>query len=134
MEITMTPIGYFHTDETEIPRHWSISDEKGQIEIDPQYMAGLKHIRPGQQIAVIFYFHESGSFTKDLLMQTPPHKGTKTGVFSTCSPKRPNPVGLSVLSVTGIRGNIIDVVHIDMVDGTPILDIKPHVSAKRGNP
>lgn len=129
MKITMDPIGYFHTDETEIPRHWSISDEKGWIEIDPQYIEGMKHIRAGQQIAVIFYFHRSGAFTKDLLIQTPPHKGRKMGVFSICSPRRPNPVGLSVLAVTGVRGNKIDVNHIDMIDGTPIIDIKPHISA-----
>lgn len=131
MQITMSPIGYFYTDETEIPRHWSISDEKGRIVIDPQYVEGLKHIRAGQEIVVIFYFHKSGPFTKELLMQTPPHKGQKTGVFSTCSPRRPNPVGLSVLSVTGVSGNVIDVSRIDMVDGTPILDIKPHVTPPR---
>lgn len=129
MKITMDPIGYFHTDETEIPRHWSISDEKGRIEIDPQYMEGIKHLRAGQQIVVIFYFHKSGAFTKDLLVQTPPHKGRKMGVFSICSPKRPNPVGLSILEVIGVQGNKIDVNHIDMIDGTPILDIKPHISA-----
>ena len=127
MQITMTPIGYFYTEETEIPRHWSISDEKGQIVIDPQYTEGLKHIRTGQQIVVIFYFHKSEPFTNDLLMQTPPHKGKKTGVFSICSPRRPNPIGLSVLSVTGINKNIIDVNRIDMIDGTPILDIKPNI-------
>lgn len=128
MKVTLTPIGRFYTDETDIPRHWSISDEKGWIEIDPQYTEGLKHIRSGQQIVVIFYFHKSEPFTKDLLMQTPPHKGTKTGVFSTCSPRRPNPIGLSVLTVTSVRGNIIEVSGIDMVNSTPVLDIKPHIT------
>jgi tRNA (adenine37-N6)-methyltransferase len=127
MRITMAPIGYFYTDEIEIPRHWSISDEKGRIEIDSQYAQGLKDIRVGQKIVVIFYFHKSEPFTADLLVQTPPHKGRRTGVFSICSPMRPNPLGLSVLSVVGIRDNVIDVNHIDMVDGTPILDIKPHI-------
>lgn len=129
MKITMAPIGYFYTDETEIPRHWSISDEKGQIVIDPQYTEGLTHIRAGQQIVVIFCCHKSGPFTSDLLMQTPPHKGRKTGVFSTCSPRRPNPIGLSVLTVTAVNANVIDVSRIDMVNGTPILDIKPHIAA-----
>lgn len=127
MRVTMTPIGYFYTDEVEIPRHWSISDEKGRIEIDPKYTDGLKHIRIGQKIVVLFYFHKSEPFTRDLLIQTPPHKGRKMGVFSICSPRRPNPIGLSVLSVTDVRDNVIDVSHIDMVDGTPILDIKPHI-------
>lgn len=81
MKVTLTPIGRFYTDETDIPRHWSISDEKGWIEIDPQYTEGLKHIRSGQQIVVIFYFHKSEPFTKDLLMQTPRIKERKPGFF-----------------------------------------------------
>lgn len=124
----MTPIGYFHTGESEVPRHWSISDEKGWIEIDPRYTKGLQHIRVGQRIVVIFYFHKSESFTENLLVQTPPHKGQKTGVFSTCSPRRPNPVGFSVLLVTGIKENIIEVSRIDMFDGTPVLDVKPYIA------
>jgi tRNA (Thr-GGU) A37 N-methylase len=54
------------------------------------------------------------------------------GVFSTCSPLRPNPVGMSVLEVLGIRDANIDVRRLDMMDGTPILDIKPHVEAGGG--
>ncbi len=127
MEICMTPVGTFHTEETEIPRHWSISDKRGRIEIDPEYLTGLKNIQAGQQIVVLFCFHKSEPFSRDLLVQTPPHKDHPMGVFSICSPRRPNPIGLSVLTVTAIHENVIDVQRIDMLDGTPILDIKPHV-------
>ena len=54
------------------------------------------------------------------------------GVFSTCSPIRPNPIGMSVVEVLGIRDAHIDVRRLDMLDGTPILDIKPHVEGPRG--
>lgn len=125
MTITMIPIGIFHTDETEIPRHWSVSDKRGRIVIDPAYTMGLKDICAGQKIMVIFHFHRSEPFDPALLVQKPPHKDHPMGVFSICSPRRPNPIGLSVLTVTGIQANIIHVEGIDMIDGTPILDLKP---------
>jgi tRNA-Thr(GGU) m(6)t(6)A37 methyltransferase TsaA len=76
---------------------------------------------------VLFYFHQSPRFTPDLLVQTPPHRNDQMGVFSICSPVRPNPLGMSVVEVLGIDGNIIHVKGLDIRDGTPVLDIKPHV-------
>lgn len=127
MEIRMTPIGTFYTDASDIPRHWSISDKTGRIEVDRQYQEGIRDIRAGQQIVVLFCFHQSRDFSPDLLVQKPPHKSRPMGVFSICSPRRPNPIGLSVLTVKAIRQNVIEVDHIDMINGTPILDIKPHI-------
>jgi len=128
MKIEMTPIGVFRTRETQIPRHWSISDVKGEIEIDKIYEPGLKDIASGQQIVVLFYFHKSDPFDPKYMIQTPPHKKQPMGVFSICSPYRPNPIGLSVLEVLDVKGNIISVNHADMLDNTPILDIKPHIT------
>ncbi|MBS3809968.1 MAG: tRNA (N6-threonylcarbamoyladenosine(37)-N6)-methyltransferase TrmO [Desulfobacterales bacterium] len=128
MRIEMEPIGIFYTEETDIPRHWSISEARGKIVIDPAYQQGLRDVEEGQQIVVLFYFHKSPSFTQDLLIQKPPHKDRSFGVFSICSPRRPNPIGFSVLRVTGIRENVIDVENIDMIDQTPILDIKPNIA------
>ena len=128
MKIEMKPIGTFYTKETDIPRHWSVSQARGRIEVDPDYQEGLRDVQVGQQIVVLFYFHKSPAFTRDLMIQKPPHKDHAYGVFSICSPRRPNPIGLSVLRVTGIRDNVIQVQHIDMVDQTPILDIKPHMT------
>jgi tRNA (adenine37-N6)-methyltransferase len=121
------PIGFVRTKETNIPRHWSVSDAEGVIVIDEKYTEGLKDIRQGQQIIVIFHFHKSPDFNSGYLVQKPPHKDRIMGVFSTCSPVRPNPVGFSILEVTGIKANIISVKGIDMIDGTPVLDIKPVV-------
>jgi tRNA (Thr-GGU) A37 N-methylase len=81
---------------------------------------------------VIFYFHQSPGFSPELLRQTSGQHGRETGVFSICSPVRPNPIGLSVLEVLGTRGASIHVRGLDMLDGTPILDIKPHIEGPRG--
>jgi tRNA-Thr(GGU) m(6)t(6)A37 methyltransferase TsaA len=128
MKISMTPIGVFHTDAKDIPRHWTISDVTGDVVIEEKYQAGLRDIQAGQKIIVIFQFHQSPSFEIAHLIQKPKHRDQKMGVFSICSPLRPNPIGLSVLEVIDVKKNIIKVRHADMKDGTPILDIKPHIT------
>ncbi len=125
MAVIMEPIGVVRTDADQVPRHWTLSDVKGTLVIDKRYQKGLKGIESGQKIVVIFHFHKSSDFTPDLLIQQPPHHNEKRGVFSICSPRRPNPVGMSVLDVLRLEDNVIDVQGIDMIDGTPILDLKP---------
>jgi tRNA-Thr(GGU) m(6)t(6)A37 methyltransferase TsaA len=131
MSILLKPIGYVRHPETDIPvdlpRHWSMSSVEGDLEIFPDYLRGLQNIEAGQQIVVLFHFHQSAPFAGRHLIQRPPRHGKPTGVFSTCSPIRPNPLGLSVLTVLNITGNVIHVKGMDMRDGTPILDIKPHI-------
>jgi len=122
---TFKPIGYVKTDAKELPRHWSYSDVEGELVIYPEYQKGIKDIKSGDKIVVIFCFHKSPPFSTDKLIQKPPHKDTPKGVFSLCSPYRPNPIGLSVLDVLEVKDNVIKVRRIDMFDGTPILDIKP---------
>ena len=127
MPITLQAIGTAHTDAENIPRHWTVSDVEGTLVIDPQYTEGLSDITVGQRIVVLFHFHQSPPFTRALLKQTPPHRGQSMGVFSICSPRRPNPIGLSVLEVLAKEDNVLRVRGMDMFDGTPILDIKPFV-------
>jgi len=127
MAIVMEPIGVVRTKATSVPRHWTVSDVEGSLVVDDKYLEGLKDIQPGQQIVVLFYFDRSPSFTPNFLVQTPPHRQERLGVFSICSPIRPNPIGFSVLQVLKVEGCIVQVKGIDMYDGTPILDIKPYV-------
>ena len=134
MPIEYEPIGTFHTDATDIPRHWSVSDITGRIIINEIYAKGLKDIQPGQKIIVLFHFHKSSEFDPNKLVQTPPHRQQAMGVFSICSPYRPNSIGLSVLEVIDIDKNVISVRRADMIDGTPILDIKPHIEDKHDCP
>ncbi len=134
MSIELKPIGFVRTDAKEIPRHWSISDVEGTLVIDEKYLEGLKDIEPGQRIVVIFNFHRSPEFTSRFLRQMPPHRGKEMGVFSICSPIRPNPIGMSILEVLGVEGTSIHVKRLDMLEGTPILDIKPYIEDKRNCP
>ncbi|MEW5734394.1 MAG: SAM-dependent methyltransferase [Thermodesulfobacteriota bacterium] len=132
----MRPIGFLHTDAETVPRHYSISDVEGKIVVDRVYQDGLRDIKAGDRIAVLFVFDRSPAFVPAIhLIQRPPVTGRLTGVFSICSPVRPNPIGLSVLTVTAKDENILSVKGIDMLDGTPILDIKPHrhQAAKNGH-
>jgi tRNA-Thr(GGU) m(6)t(6)A37 methyltransferase TsaA len=127
MPIEMEPIGFVSTDAETIPRSWSVSDVKGTLVIDESYVEGLRDIKPGQRIYVIFHFHQSPKFTSQFMRISRPNREEKVGVFSTHSPVRPNPIGLSLLEVLGIDGNVVQVKGLDMLDGTPILDIKPEV-------
>lgn len=129
-EIILRPIGYVKNSSTVIPRHWSVSDIEGELVIDPEYKDGLKDISAGNLICVIFNFHKSPAFTKEKLIQNPGHRDGILGVFSLCSPYRPNPIGFSVLKVLDRSENILKVKGLDMMDNTPILDIKPYVAYK----
>ena len=132
MSIELKPIGFVRTDAEELPRHWSVSEVEGTLVIDEGYSEGLRDIEPGQRIVVIFHFHRSPRFSPEFLRQTSGQDGREAGVFSLCSPIRPNPVGMSVLEVLGVRGANVDVRRLDALDGTPILDIKPHIEDGRG--
>ena len=126
--IELEPIGTVRTEATDIPRSWTASDVEGELVIDKRYIQGIKDLHPGEKIVVIFIFHQSRPFTPTDLTQHPrgdPERPRK-GVFSICSPFRPNPIGMSVLTVTAVKDNIISVKGLDMIDGTPILDIKPY--------
>ena len=130
-KIEFKPVGFVKIDVSTVPRHWTISDVEGIIVIDEMYTEGLKDIEIDENIIVIFHFHKSKEFDLHHLVQTPPHRNERIGVFSTCSPIRPNPIGMSVLKVLGIEGNIIYIKGLDMIDGTPVLDIKPLTGLKR---
>jgi len=126
-QVTLKTIGHLRTDAVRVPKHWTDSDAVGTIVIDAEFAEGLTGITPGDTITVIFLFHRSDPFTRDLLKQHPrgDHTRPKRGVFALCSPRRPNPIGLSVVTVLSVTGREIAVRGIDMIDGTPILDIKP---------
>jgi tRNA-Thr(GGU) m(6)t(6)A37 methyltransferase TsaA len=97
----------------------------GELELFKEYKRGLDDIEGFSHIIVLFIFHESEGFR----LHTKPLLGKKLrGVFSTRSPRRPNAIGLTVVKVLERKGNVLKVAGIDMLDGTPILDIKPYTS------
>ena len=137
MTIEMEPIGFVRTDVEKVPRNFRVSEVEGKLEIGESYAEGLADVEPGQRIVVIFHFHESPAFSPDLLRQTPRFPRSdkeKMGIFSICSPVRPNPVGVSILDVLGVEGTTLRVRGLDMRDGTPILDIKPWLGDGRHPP
>ena len=134
--IRFRPIGVVHSpfrkredvDPRRNLRPDGFSDIRGEIEVDPTYAAGLKDISGLSHLIIIFAFHKSGP---GHLLVKPPFEKRRRGVFSTRSPRRPNPIGMTVVRLLGRRGNILRVSGIDMLDGTPVLDIKPYTSRDR---
>ncbi len=100
----------------------------GEIEIFPEFAAGLDGLEGFSHILVLFHFHRAGA---SKLKVVPPGETKPRGVFATRSPHRPNPLGLSVLRLLGRRGRVLDVSGLDLIDGTPVLDIKPYTSRDR---
>ncbi|MDH4201504.1 MAG: tRNA (N6-threonylcarbamoyladenosine(37)-N6)-methyltransferase TrmO [Phycisphaerae bacterium] len=125
--IEFKPIGIIHTPftkDSEIPRQAVSAPEiSGTIEIKEEYVDGLLDLKKFSHIVVVFHLHLV-TFTE--LISCPPWDD-KHGIFSTCSPYRPNPIGISVVKLNKIAGNKIHISCIDMADGTPVLDIKPYI-------
>jgi len=101
-------------------------DVPGQIELDPAFEAGLADLDGFSHLILVYHLHEVLS---PRLVVTPFLDETPRGIFATRSPARPNPIGLSTVRLAAIRGTTIDILDVDMVDGTPLLDIKPYVPA-----
>lgn len=100
----------------------------GEIEIFPEFAAGLDGLEGFSHIIVLFQFHRSGPAK---LKVVPPGRSKPRGVFATRSPHRPNALGLSVLRLLGRDGRVLEVSGLDLIDGTPILDIKPYTGRDR---
>lgn len=100
----------------------------GEIEVFPEFAEALDDIEGFSHIIVIFHFHRSSGAK---LKAVPPGESRPRGIFSTRSPHRPNPLGLSVLKLLRRDGRILEVSGLDLVDGTPVLDIKPYTTRDR---
>jgi tRNA (adenine37-N6)-methyltransferase len=115
-----------HKDDIKRERHRQengFSDIKGELEIYLDYIPGLDDIDGFTHLVVIFAFHEAGP---GHLKAHPPFDHKERGVFATRSPRRPNPIGMTVVRFYGRRGGRLRISHFDMIEGTPILDIKPY--------
>jgi len=130
MTFTMHPIGSIrspYTETSQIPKGPGAKhDAEGALELLPEYEAGLKDVEGFSHLFVLWIFHRATGYD---LVATPPVDPRPHGVFSTRSPRRPNPIGLTVVKVLGVEGNKVRVRGVDMLDGTPILDIKPYMSS-----
>ncbi len=126
---TFEPIGIIRSpyhDTGEIPRGPGAQhDAEGTLELRPELEAGLTDIEGFSHLFVIWVFDKSTDFD---LMAHPPLDDRPHGVFATRSPRRPNPIGLTVVRVLGRNGPRVRVRGVDMLDGTPFLDLKPYLS------
>ena len=123
-------IGILHGDiasREDAPKNYDESNRSGTLELYTDYQEGLDGIAVGQTIVVLFWLHKAD---RDVLKVYP--RGDRSrglrGVFSTRSPARPNPIAISELKIVSINGNRLDVCGVDILDGTPIIDIKKKIS------
>ena len=123
--ITYKPIGTIHTpfqtvdDAPSQPR-----DVAGTIEILPEYTEGLQDLEGFSHVMLIYHLHQSHGYRLKIV---PRHGDTVRGVFATRSPNRPNPIGIAVVELQSIERNILAIKPVDMLDNTPLLDIKPYI-------
>jgi len=126
---TPRPIGYVHSpysETSQVPRGLDAKhDAEGELEILSEFEAGLTDIEGLSHLIVLWVFDRSEGFE---LMGKPPCDDRPHGVFATRSPRRPNPIALTVVELLSREGNKLRVRGVDMLDGTPILDIKPYLS------
>ena len=97
---------------------------EGTVEIFPEYEKGLKDIEGFSHIILICHFHLSKTYS---LKVQPFIDNNLRGLFATRAPARPNPIGLSIVRLVKVKGNKLHIRDIDIVDGTPLLDIKPYI-------
>lgn len=128
MKIDFTPIGIIHSPFKE-PKGMPIqpasaADVKGTVEVFKDFHEGLKDLNGFSHIILLYHFHRSHEFNLQIVpfMDSEPR-----GLFATRAPKRPNPIGLSVVNLDKIEDGVLHINNVDILDGTPLLDIKPYV-------
>jgi tRNA-Thr(GGU) m(6)t(6)A37 methyltransferase TsaA len=127
-EIRYKPIGIIHSPFKQ-PRGTPIQPAgarniEGTVEIAPEYVDGLKDIEGFSHIILIYHFHLSKGYS---LAVKPYMDDQSRGLFATRAPSRPNPIGISIVRLIRVKENILHIRDVDIVNGTPLLDIKPEV-------
>jgi tRNA (adenine37-N6)-methyltransferase len=126
-EFVMRPIGVIHSPFTmkdHTPIQASRSQAVGEVEVFPEYAPGLQDLDGFSHIILLYVWHEAQGF--DLLVK-PFLDDHKHGVFATRYPGRPNQIGISIVKLLAVRDNLLEIEGADMLDNTPLLDIKPYV-------
>ncbi len=124
----MKPIGIIHTpfsDPVGMPiQPAGAAGVRGTVQVFDEYVPGLQDLEGFSHILLLYLFHRSEGFKLQVVpfMDTEPR-----GLFATRAPKRPNPIGLSLVQLDRVEGATLHVSGLDMLDGTPLLDIKPYV-------
>ena len=126
--VTIKPIGIIHTPYNRIEdmpiQPKGASEVEGYILLDEDYIEGLKDLEGFSHIYLIYSFHQA---KRTEMLVTPFMDIEKRGVFATRSPLRPNHIGISIVELKKVEGHKIFIEGVDMLDGTPLLDIKPYI-------
>jgi len=127
-EVRYRPIGMLHTPFHDLERMpiqpTGEASAPGTAEILPEFAEGLKDLAGFSHVILIYHLHAARRSN----LTVRPFLGSESrGVFATRAPTRPNPIGLSVVELQSIEGAVLHLAHLDMLDGTPLLDIKPYV-------
>lgn len=127
-EIIVRPIGMIRTSHTvaqETPLQSRMTCANGTLELYPEYADGLKDIELFTHLILLYHFNRAGAWS---LTEKPLSDGVvERGVFAMRHFSRPNNIGISIVRVKGVRGTMLDVEGVDMLDETPLLDIKPYI-------
>ncbi|MDQ8153795.1 MAG: tRNA (N6-threonylcarbamoyladenosine(37)-N6)-methyltransferase TrmO [Gemmatimonadota bacterium] len=127
---TLSPIGYVrspYAETSQVPKGPGAEHQaEGILELLPEFAPGLTDIEGFSHLYVLWRFHQADSYD---LMSMPPTADSPHGVFTTRSPRRPNGIGLTVVRLLRREGARLIVQGVDMLDGTPLLDIKPYLSS-----
>lgn len=128
MDISYKPIGVIHTPFTSLEgmpiQPTAKTAAQGTVELFPEFQAGLKDLEGFSHIILLYHFHQCTGFK----LQVMPFLDTEEhGLFATRAPRRPNPIGISVVRLLAVQDGILTIENIDVLDGTPLLDIKPYV-------
>jgi tRNA-Thr(GGU) m(6)t(6)A37 methyltransferase TsaA len=127
---TFTPVAWIrsgYADRAEVPKGPdAVHSMEGEIEVREDLVEGLQDIEGFSHLFVIWVFDRSDPGYE--LLTTPPSDDRKHGLFATRTPRRPNPIALTVVQLLGRDGRRLRVKGLDMLDGTPVLDIKPYLS------
>ena len=129
MDLKLTSIGVIHAPHhqvkgTPIQPRWAAGIE-GTVEVFQMFAAGLRDLDGFERIWLLCWFDQA----RQAQLEVVPYRDTQTrGVFATRAPSRPNPIGLSCVRLLGVQGATLRVADLDILDGTPLLDIKPYLS------
>jgi tRNA-Thr(GGU) m(6)t(6)A37 methyltransferase TsaA len=123
-DIVYRAIGRVENSFDEPAAPYEIRAVESRIVLDQSLTEGLRGLEPGRQIMVVFCFHRSQGFE---LLQHPQGNRSRPrrGVFALRSPRRPNPIGVTVVDLLAVEGNVLRVRGLDALNGTPVLDLKP---------
>jgi len=127
MEFILHPIGIIRSpfiEKRDTPIQPPRSSARGSVEVYPEFVDGLRDLEDFSHIILIYYFHQSSGYT----LSVKPFLDTQErGLFATRYPARPNQIGISIVRLIHIVGNALEIEGVDVLDGTPLLDIKPYV-------